>query len=57
MQEEKENTQIHPAFLKEEVYIIECLYCESKLCKRGMKSFLVADDKVELCSTDQVDKW
>ena len=57
MQEEKETTQIQPQFMKEEVYFIECACCGSTLCNRGMKSFLVADEKVELYSTDQVDKW
>ena len=56
MQEEKETTPIHPAFLKEEVYTVECTYCSSSLCKRGMKSFLVADDQIELYSTDEADK-
>ena len=52
MQEEKETTQIQPQFMKEEVYIIECACCGSTLCNRGMKSFLVADEKVELYSTE-----
>ncbi|WAR26153.1 FA72B-like protein [Mya arenaria] len=52
---DKEST-INPAVLQEEVYLLDCHYCGTKICDRGLKSFLIADEKVELFSTDTVDR-
>ncbi|KAH3881137.1 protein FAM72A-like [Dreissena polymorpha] len=47
---------VNPAVLNEDVYLLDCVFCDSRLCERGLKSFLIADEKVELFSTDQVDR-
>ncbi|XP_060578640.1 protein FAM72A-like [Ruditapes philippinarum] len=47
---------INPSFRNEEVYTLDCLYCMNNVCDRGMKSFLIADEQIELYSTDEVDK-
>lgn len=47
---------VNPSICNEEVYTLECLCCLSGVCDRGMKSFLIADEKMELYSTDQVDR-
>lgn len=31
---------------------VNCIFCDSLLCKRGMKAVLLADTEVELFSTD-----
>lgn len=31
---------------------VNCVYCDSLLCTRGMKAVLLADTEVELFSTD-----
>ncbi|CAB1353425.1 unnamed protein product [Coregonus sp. 'balchen'] len=31
---------------------VNCIYCESLLCTRGMKAVLLADTEIELFSTD-----
>lgn len=31
---------------------VNCIYCDSLLCTRGMKAVLLADTEVELFSTD-----
>lgn len=47
---------VNPSFHNEEVYALDCVYCMNIVCDRGMKSFLIADEKIELYSTDQVDR-
>jgi len=44
------------AFSFEAVYVLECMYCTNRICERGLKSFLIADEKVELFSTDRVNR-
>lgn len=46
----------NPSFRNEDVYTLDCQFCLSVVCNRGMKSFLIADEKIELYSTDQVDR-
>ena len=52
-----EKIQVNPSCRNEDVYTLDCIYCFQKVCDRGMKSFLIADEKMELYSTDQVDRW
>ncbi|KAL4227143.1 Protein fam72a [Mactra antiquata] len=53
---DSQDKDILSAFRNEEVYSLDCLYCYSAVCDRGMKSFLIADEQVELYSTDKVDR-
>ncbi|XP_065909154.1 protein FAM72B-like [Dysidea avara] len=43
---------LHPSFKWKPVYNLECVFCQSTLCVRGMKAILLADTRVELYSTD-----
>lgn len=47
---------ISSTFRNEDVYALDCMYCCSAVCERGMKSFLIADEEIELYSTDKVDR-
>lgn len=47
---------VNPSFRNEDVYKLDCNFCMNEVCYRGMKSFLIADEKIELYSTDQVDR-
>ena len=49
-------SSINPAVVNEEVHVLDCVYCGTKICDRGLRSFLIADEKVELYSTDKVDR-
>ena len=49
-----DKTSQYAAFGSEEVYSLDCVYCTSRVCDRGLKSFLIADEKVELYSTDSI---
>lgn len=51
-----EKIQVNPSCRNEDVYTLDCTYCSQKVCDRGMKSFLIADEKMELYSTDRVDR-
>lgn len=46
----------NPSIHNEEVYALDCTFCSNSVCERGMKCFLIADEKIELYSTDQVDR-
>lgn len=52
--DDKQST--NSAFGNEEVYFLDCVYCTNRVCERGLKSFLIADEKVELYSTDCINK-
>ncbi|XP_071494724.1 protein FAM72A-like [Diadema setosum] len=43
---------MHSSFKKKPVVYLFCRYCNSCICKRGMKAVLLADTNVELYSTD-----
>ncbi|KAI8491217.1 protein FAM72A-like [Branchiostoma floridae] len=43
---------LHPTFAKKRVLELECRYCLSFLCGRGMRAILLADTNIELYSTD-----
>lgn len=45
---------LHPSFRSKTVVKLDCRYCGSLLCKRGMKAILLANVRVELYSTDTV---
>ena len=50
----------HPSFRSKAVCALNCQYCTSAICERGMKAILLADtkvtsiDQIELYSTDLV---
>ena len=46
------NASRHPQFRIKLVYAIECLYCSTFFCHRGMKAILLGDRNIELYSTD-----
>ncbi|KAL5014668.1 hypothetical protein ScPMuIL_008938 [Solemya velum] len=48
--------QLHPSFRKKPVYCLDCCFCGSTVCRRGMKAILLADTKTELFSTDVPDR-
>ncbi|XP_071784099.1 protein FAM72A-like [Asterias amurensis] len=43
---------MHPSFRKKNVIKLQCRFCDSYVCRRGMKAVLLADTAVELYSTD-----
>lgn len=52
---EDKNSQVS-AFGNEEVHFLDCVFCSNRVCERGLRSFLIADEKVELYSTDNINK-
>ena len=47
---------MHPSFRSKAVCLLECGFCSSEICRRGMRAILLADTSVELYSTDDVTK-
>ncbi|RKP02543.1 hypothetical protein CXG81DRAFT_10674 [Caulochytrium protostelioides] len=45
---------MHPNFRNKPVCLLQCAYCDTMVCQRGMKAILLADTRVELYSTDIV---
>ncbi|XP_030828403.1 protein FAM72A-like [Strongylocentrotus purpuratus] len=43
---------MHSSFKKKPVVQLVCRFCDSCICKRGMKAVLLADTNMELYSTD-----
>ena len=44
---------LHPSFRKKCVMKLNCRFCGNCVCMRGMKAILLADNSVELFSTDE----
>lgn len=44
---------LHPSFMSKEVCMLNCKFCETTICQRGMKAILLADTRIELFSTDK----
>jgi hypothetical protein len=49
-----QNSIYHPTFRKKSVCILDCKFCKTDICQRGMKAILLADTRVELFSTDYI---
>ena len=47
--------EVNPSIRNEDVFYLDCRFCLSPVCERAMKSFLVADIKTELYSTDRIE--
>ncbi|OWF49383.1 protein FAM72A-like [Mizuhopecten yessoensis] len=43
---------VAPSFRRKQVFILDCAYCDSTICRRAMRAVLLADSQTELFSTD-----
>ncbi|XP_071083103.1 protein FAM72A-like [Haliotis cracherodii] len=49
-------SELHPTFREKNVYSLDCIFCGSNVCRRGMKAVLLADTRTEMYSTDIPEK-